>query len=355
VIPALWAVAGQATPPLAAASPGPGCERVATLHAGGAVTGTGTGGFLRYRWHRPSTGREADKLGLVIRLDARGWLLGTGLYYDDIEQGVAAARAQVVASVNRAVLLTLSGLAAVTLAAAVLVGLGTWQQGRLASRRLQALAHRFVTLQIEERRGFARDLHDGLSQPLAAIAYHLDAARGSDRGQADGAPDPWHQARTALEQAMAEVRRIGEGLRPWLLDDLGLKAALDALLADYARRTGWVTRFECTLAGHMLGEDLEITLYRVAQEALTNVERHAGAARVGLTVAVRGEQVVMTVEDDGRGLADREPVAAPGSGHGLRNMRERVELLGGTLSIASGPGTRVSAMLPIPTDSEEGP
>lgn len=328
----------------------PGCYVLDALAGQGAAPG---GGFLRYRWHNPATGGEAEKLGLVTLLPGRDWMLGTGLYYDDIDHGVALARDQVTANIRHSFTLILGVLGLTTLIAAALVWLSNLQQGRLADRHLQALAHRHVNLQIEERRRFARELHDGINQLLVAAKFRIDLALTQAARGKPGFPETLETALTTLDAAIEEVRRVSHGLRPALLDTQGLGPALADLLDAFAERAGIATAGRFCWDGAVLGEDQEIILYRVAQEALTNCERHAAATRVELDLARCGEGVRLEIRDDGRGLPLDRPPGAPGMG--LRNMRERVELLGGQFHIHSNPGqgTQIRATLPVRTADRE--
>lgn len=313
------------------------------------------GGFLRYLWHRPSTGREDEKLGLVQMLPGYDWMLGTGLYFDDIERDVALARDRAVANVRRSFRWLLALLGATTAGAALLVLFSNLQQGRLADRHLRALARRFVNLQVEERRRFARELHDGIQQSLVAVKYRIDQALAQ---AAQGKPEysaSLATARANLDDAIAEVRGVAQGLRPALLDRLGLEAALHDLLDDFAEHSGIATRLDYRWRGPRLAADLEITLYRVVQEALTNCRRHAGADAISLTLDGDGALVRLTIRDNGRGLV--ADATAEGAGLGLRHMRERLELLGGALAVHGPPGqgTTLCATLPAKQPDLEEP
>jgi signal transduction histidine kinase len=214
------------------------------------------------------------------------------------------------------------------------------------------LLRRLTTAQEDERRRIARELHDSMGQHLAALGLGLKAVK-------DATPDP-SPARDRLQQLQAltglmgrEAHNLALELRPTALDDLGLESAL----ANYAE--GWSERSGVGVDCHTVGSDgdrlpapVETALYRVAQEALTNVLRHAQARRVSLVLQRSPGQVVMVVEDDGVGF-DAEAVTAPagdGGRLGLVGMRERLALVGGTLAVESAPGrgTTVIARVPLP-------
>jgi two-component system, NarL family, sensor histidine kinase UhpB len=131
-----------------------------------------------------------------------------------------------------------------------------------------------------------------------------------------------------VDTTVAAVRRIAADLRPVMLDDLGLVAALENLLHDLSQRTGIIISLDAGAAGLDFHEPLPTAIYRIAQEALTNVARHAGATEVDVTIRVEGERLLLAVRDDGRGF-DPEQVLA-GKSHGILGIRERAHTLGGT-------------------------
>jgi two-component system NarL family sensor kinase len=219
-------------------------------------------------------------------------------------------------------------------------------------RRFRGLARAVWKVQEEERRRLARELHDGLGQSLTALTNQLERLQQrlaeSDAGEiAARLDDAVDIARLALN----ESRELSRLLRPPVLDDLGLPAAL-SWLARTLERTG--LRVEITVGGldeERLDPEVETLVFRLVQEALTNVLRHAGVSRAQVALARTGGVLELRVSDDGRGFdlqaafAGRE--AATGSG--LRGMRDRLELFGGRLELASAPGqgTIVSAIVPL--------
>jgi signal transduction histidine kinase len=197
-----------------------------------------------------------------------------------------------------------------------------------------------------ERSRWARELHDETLQGLGAVRLLLAAARRrGDAEQTDVAVD---EAIGYIEQEIDNLHAIISDLRPAALDELGLGPALEALLDrrsghGYLAITSTIVLPNPDTGGRRLGPEIESTVYRVVQEALTNVVKHANAANVAVSVTARSGAVSIEVRDDGGGFADR----SPGAGFGLAGMRERVNLAGGTVRIDSGPsGTRVRAELP---------
>jgi two-component system, NarL family, sensor histidine kinase DevS len=196
-----------------------------------------------------------------------------------------------------------------------------------------------------ERARWSRELHDQTLQALGALRVLL--ASNLSRGDETAKNEAMRQAVADIELEIANLRDIISDLRPSLLDDLGLVPALEALVA---RRSGGALQIESdfSLPGRDQGErvvskDLETTAYRVVQESLTNVTKHAGATLVRVTLRLDGDQLVVEVADDGRGFDPQ----SRSSGFGLAGMRERVALVGGSLEVeTSAEGTRVSARLP---------
>ena len=213
----------------------------------------------------------------------------------------------------------------------------------------QALLKRIVHAQEEERAKVAREVHDSVTQLAHAAAIHLDNAVEL----LDGMPAPARAAvergRDLVRQAATEARRLIAGLRPETLDTLGLVGAVGQEV-EALRSAGWRVDFEDgDLAGVRLDPEAEITLFRVAQEALSNVRKHAGRARVRVRLKRANGSVLLEVRDWGRGFDPRSVRSAHGEHVGLVGMRERVHLLGGRLEIRSGPdhGTTIRITLPV--------
>lgn len=297
------------------------------------------GGYYQYKWNRPSTGAVADKISLVTDLPKWGWMLGTGAYLDQVQAQTAAAQADLRRSIGWTfVVVAAAAVPAIMLVFGACMTI-TLQERRLADGKLKALAQRVIDAQEEERTRIARELHDGISQTLLSVRYAMDlAGRQCAGGEASTAP-----AIETLNGAIKEVRRLSHGLRPPLLDELGLVAALRALCEGFAERTGIETLLDAEGFRDRLRPEAATALYRVVQEALSNIERHAGAATVRLRLWNEQDRARMQVADDGRGF---DPEAA-GGGLGLRNMQERIAHFGGLLLVRSGAkGTALTALLP---------
>ncbi|SFI90031.1 cache domain-containing protein [Celeribacter neptunius] len=303
------------------------------------------GGFHSYLWPKPSTGEEAQMMTYVIGLQDWQWAIGTGVFIDDVLTSVAAARAEVKARVRR----TFGYIGAITMAAVLLVFMSgvtiTIHERRLADAKLKELTQRIFDTQEEERGRVARELHDGISQILVGVRYALELARRQLKSGDPKGPASLDRSFDMLGGAISEVRRISRDLRPGVLDDLGLGPALKALAEEFEKRTGIRTELETVVFRNRLDEEARIALFRIAQEALTNIERHAGATEVSIKLAGHRTGATLLICDNGRGFT---PSETNGHGIGLRNMAERMEQLDGHLTITPRhPGTSIDATVPL--------
>lgn len=305
------------------------------------------GGFTRYLWRKPSKGEMEDKMSYVVRIPKLEWMMGTGLYVDDIAREVAKTRRQVERNIRNTFFTVLTILAG-TVVIIILIGVAiNVHATQLADRRLREIVHNYVQFQINQRRNFARELHDGINQLMVSVKFRIELARERLRQQPDSAAENLDKAGEVLNQAIQEVRRISHDLRPSLLDDLGLRTALTSMLEEFTERTGIRHAIRLQLPEHRLPDDIEITLYRIVQEAITNIERHAEASDVILNLTCQDDQLRLEVKDNGRGFHQDDPA----DGIGLINMRERAELLGGSFEIKSRPdsGTRLRVAFTLGT------
>jgi len=215
----------------------------------------------------------------------------------------------------------------------------------VADAKLKVLAQRVVESQEQERARLSRDLHDGISQWLVSIKLQIEAGiirlSSSKPEQQQAAQAVFEHAADQLSNVMGEVRRISHDLRPAILDDLGLAAALHHLCQEYTLSSGTPVHFEASGCTDSLPDVANTVLFRVAQEALTNIERHAGAGRIDIGLAGEADGVTLRIADDGAGF-DAEGIAEhPKRGIGLRNMMERMEAIGGRFEIVSSSGGTV--------------
>jgi two-component system NarL family sensor kinase len=304
-------------------------------------------GFQHYAWRKPSTGVETEKIGYVVMLDRWGWILGTGMYLDDVEASTNKLRDEVSAHTFSTIL----GLALVAVIATLAVFAGGMainiSEHRLADKKLKALSQRIVSLQEEERARVSRELHDGLSQLLVSTKYHFELAHERlVEGRENAAPEIT-KGLEGLTSAIGEIRRISHDLRPSLLDNLGLSSALQQLTDEFRQRTKIAVETRIAACTDLKEDASMTTLFRIAQEGLMNIERHAGAQHVLFALDRNEDGLRLTIADDGKGFDPTRIDHPRNGGIGLRNMRERIEYHGGTLVIASTAGrTELVATLP---------
>jgi len=314
------------------------------------------GGLVRYNWIKPTTGKSVPKLGYVVPIAHWGWIVGSGLYLDDVQ----AALDKVDARQSRNIETTLWWIAGVAILSALAVGAAglalNASESRVADAKLRALAQRVVDGQEQERARLSRDLHDGISQWLVSIKLQIEAGIIRMKGNAEQqqkAHASFERTAEELNKVLGEVRRISHGLRPALLDDLGLAAALGHLAEEFEEHSGMPVAFSADGALDGLPTAVSTVLFRIAQEALTNIERHAGAHRIELRLErtrsrVEPDQIRLTVADDGAGFDAQGVETHPQRGIGLRNMAERLDAVGGTLGISStAAGTTLCASVEL--------
>jgi signal transduction histidine kinase len=273
--------------------------------------------------HQDVARRLGARTGLYVPLVARGEPIGVLIAHDKVGPDQRFSSAE----------LRLAEQFALRAASAVDI-----------SRRVARDAlSRVVAGQELERRRLARELHDETGQALTSILLGLRAV-----DEAAGSPATKKAVSDLRELVVAtlqDVRRLAVQLRPTALDDFGLVPALERLVQTFAEITGIEVELEARLGVERLPPELETTLYRLVQEALTNVVKHAEARHVSILLARREGVVIAMIEDDGRGF---DPEVRDGTGVGLIGMRERVELHDGRLTVESGSDTGTTLRIEIP-------
>jgi PAS domain S-box-containing protein len=222
--------------------------------------------------------------------------------------------------------------------------------------QLRHLVEKLITAQEEERRRVAHDVHDGLAQTAAAAHQHLQAfARHNPPDSARG-QEELDETLQLVREVVGEARGVIHDLRPTVLDDFGLAAAV-RLQVQMLRSEGLEVGLEEAVGDERLPPEVETTLFRVAQEALTNVRKHARASTAHVVLDRSGRAVRLMVRDEGRGFRPDEATRSNGPGErvGLSGMRERLSLLGGKFELQSEPGsgTTVTAEVEVPTNRED--
>ena len=308
------------------------------------------GGFERYMWKKPSTHQIVPKLGYVVVLERWGWMLGTGIYLDDVDQAMAKIDTQFSGNIQN----TMWWIAGIAIASSLLIALTALalniSEYRVADAKLKVLAERVVRSQEEERARLSRDLHDGISQWLFSIKLQVEsgiAKLQSPTASPASARTSFDRAASQLNDVLGEVRRISHDLRPAILDDLGLPAALEHLCREFSGDSHLTIHCDTAEPSETLTDIGKTVLFRIAQEALTNIKRHANATIVRVSLSSLAGAITLNIADNGIGFDLARITQQPKSGIGLRNMHERLEAIGGTLTLTSGSnGTLVIATLP---------
>ncbi|OAK59493.1 histidine kinase [Variovorax paradoxus] len=306
------------------------------------------GAYVEYEWRKPSSAQLAPKLGYVTAMPRWNWMVGTGLYLDDIQSTMDTLDRQMNANVT-ATLLWIAGIAALCLgvvsAAGLLLNLS---EHRTAEAKLRLLARRVVQSQEEERGHLARELHDGTSQTLVSAKLLIESAVESLESRHQPTPPALPKALQRLNDSLMEVRRISHRLRPALLDTLGLPAALERLVDEFRDEGAVDASMMIEGEAFELQPEVKTALFRLTQEALTNVRKHADAQHVHVALAFdEKDGVRLEVSDDGTGFDIDAVQLDPRRGIGLRNMRERMEAIGGQLAMHSNQGrTSIEAEVP---------
>ncbi|MGH3982760.1 MAG: GAF domain-containing sensor histidine kinase [Pseudonocardiaceae bacterium] len=221
---------------------------------------------------------------------------------------------------------------------------------KLAEREeaMERFAEQIVLLQETERRRLAGEIHDGISQRIVSLSFHLSAAADAVTSDPAGAADQIARAQELAAGALDETRQAIAGLRPPVLDDLGLAASLESL----ARATP-LPDVQVDTVSTSLPEHMETAVYRIAQEALQNIMKHANAGHVHLRLSATAGTVLLEISDDGTGFDPAATVERAGPvGYGLPGMQQRAELLGGQLTADSSPGRGTVVRLRIPISQE---
>lgn len=225
------------------------------------------------------------------------------------------------------------------------------------TRQLDALNARITVLRDEERRRLARELHDGVGQLLAAISMNNALLNEDSHNLSVASARRLAENVAMVEEVSKQIRTISHLLHPPLLDEAGLGSALRCYIDGFAERSKIDTRLDIPPHLARLPNEVELSIFRVVQECLTNIHRHSGSATATIRIVPEGACVKVEIEDAGKGISSEktlEPSAQ--AGVGLRGMRERLRLIGGTIQIRStGHGTLVTAVVPVAESTSRGP
>jgi len=224
------------------------------------------------------------------------------------------------------------------------------KQSRQMQGQLRHLSHQILQAQEEERLRISRDLHDEIAQTLVGINVQLAALTHEAAGGPKDLEEKIARAQHMVEESVEKVHQFARKLRPALLDDLGLIPALHAFMKSFTIQTGVHTSLSAFAAVERSDTSKRTVLFRVAQEALTNVARHAQASRVEVIIQKLPEGICMKIKDDGKSFQVDRVLHGKGLKHlGLLGMRERLEMVGGSLAVESAPGKGTTIIAQIPS------
>jgi signal transduction histidine kinase len=220
-----------------------------------------------------------------------------------------------------------------------------------AGEALRILTGRLIQAQEEERRRLARELHDGLNQQLAMLAVELGMLGKQVPQDATAVREQLSKLRDRAEGLCNDLRRMTHQLHPAALEHLGLVEALRSHCREFSRNEGIAVSFQVVGAVGWIGPEVAVCLYRITQEALRNVAKHSGAAQAWVEIGQQAGQVRLSIVDRGVGLDSRATKAAKGLG--LVSIRERVQLLSGSVTIQSAPGQGTAVEVRVPQESRK--
>ena len=225
-----------------------------------------------------------------------------------------------------------------------------YEMAKDREKQVRRLSIELVKVQEDERKRFARELHDGLSQVLTTLKINTDLASKNFQSNPSEAERHLREALNLADEAQNEAKQLAYDLRPAILDDFGLKAAIAVLVTNFERRTGISTEFISPIPDIRFDSLFETSVYRIVQELLTNVAKHAIASRISIQLLIRHDTLVLEVTDNGRGLVLGTAAAnAKGGTHfGLRNIRERIEFFGGVFRTESFENRGTEVMIELP-------
>ncbi|MBV9083446.1 MAG: sensor histidine kinase [Acidobacteriaceae bacterium] len=234
------------------------------------------------------------------------------------------------------------GLSLLCASWAVQASAGVFRRLEQQAAELSQMQYQFLETQENVARRFSHELHDELGQALTAVKANLSALRSTPADEAR-----LDDCMTLVDRAIKDVREMSQLLRPTILDDFGLDAALRSLADNFSQRTGISTKYTSNLQGRRLRDETETHLFRIAQEALTNVARHSQATSVSIELEQHGDEVSLSIRDNGHGfdVADKRG----SQGLGLAGMQTRARGCGGTLRVnsSSGKGVEIEVACPI--------
>lgn len=220
----------------------------------------------------------------------------------------------------------------------------------ILKERLRKLSHQIISTQEEERKKISRDLHDVISQSLMSVNVCLATLKKQSGMNTDSFNRSITKTQRLLATAAITVHEFACGLRPPMLDDIGIIPTIQTCLIDFAKRTGINCKFTANPIAEQLSEDEKTTLFRVTQEAISNVERHSKAKNIIISLKKKAKSIIMIIKDDGISFDAKNTCKSRGDKHlGILGMRERMEMIHGKFDLKSTvlQGTKIILTIPI--------
>jgi len=275
-------------------------------------------------------------------------MLGTGVYLDDVYAQLDNLNKEIDNHINYTkqiiLIVALSSIFFIFLFG-IAVNLNNKKR---AEAKISELGQRVIDVQEAENRHISRELHDGIIQTLISIKYSLEATGMFLLKNKQEKPVPLKQAEDNLAFSIQEVRRISHYMHPQILDELGLSSAIESLAIDFSKQTGVQINVTKPVLRKLLPDFINTTLYRVVQESLTNIKKHANASNVLIDIAMQESWLTLNIKDDGVGFDIKARKKKANNGIGLRNLAERVEYHSGIFTIiSSDKGTEIAVNIPI--------
>jgi two-component system, NarL family, sensor kinase len=302
------------------------------------------GGYTEYVWDKPSKGREVDKIGFSMGLNDWQWMIGTGLYNDDLEDAVSKIEAEVSENIYSTLILVTGFALAFTVIVGLIGARYTMSEGKLADDKLKQLSRRVVQGQEEERARVSLNLQKEINQELTIALGQLKKAAMGENLKDPETYNHFSNAVKIIKKTVADVYRISGELRPEILDKEGLYAAIEQLSGNMKQKTGIDISFKhVDITERRLTPEIEIAVYRIVQASLDNMAKYSQASQSTVRIRRTADSLSLSIQDNGVGLNPNDA-----KGLGIIDMRVRAEALGGTFHLFSSPNKMTTIKVEIP-------
>ncbi len=308
------------------------------------------GGYTKYVWDKPSVGKETDKLGFSTHLYTWRWMIGTGLYMDDVSDSIDVVQKQVVENSENATLLTIAIASIFTLIVSIVAIRFTVSQGKLANDKLQKLSRASLVEREKERSEVTSILNSEILNGIGFVREKLKTIAQGGQEEDDQVKKELATALMGLNKIHKVVSGLSNKLRPEILIESGVYVATEALVNKLADDSGINFSVATINAADRLNLNVETVLYRIIEEAVMNIVLHSKARNASVRLRRSRSALTVTIQDDGVGFDPYEVTNSVNNrGVGLSNMQLQMELLNGVFTLFSSKGTGTIIKLAIPT------